>query len=70
MVIVANIIAWPLTYVLLEQFLDWAWAYNTEISVMMFILTGMLTLVFAVLSVVYQTAKVSLSNPAEALRYE
>jgi putative ABC transport system permease protein len=70
MVVVANIIAWPLTYVLLERFLDWAWAYTTDISVMIFIVTGLLTLVFAVLSVVYQTAKVSLSNPAEALRYE
>jgi putative ABC transport system permease protein len=70
MVIVANIIAWPLTYVLLERFLDWAWAYTTDISVMIFIVTGLLTLIFAVLSVVYQTAKVSLSNPAEALRYE
>lgn len=70
MVVVANIIAWPLTYVLLERFLDWAWAYTTDISVMIFIVTGLLTLIFAVLSVVYQTAKVSLSNPSEALRYE
>jgi ABC-type antimicrobial peptide transport system permease subunit len=70
MVVVANIIAWPLTYVLLERFLDWAWAYNTDISIMMFVVTGLLTLIFAVLSVVYQTVKVSLSNPAESLRYE
>ena len=70
MVVVANIIAWPLTYVLLERFLDWAWAYNTDISMMVFFVTGLLTLIFAVLSVVYQTVKVSLSNPSEALRYE
>jgi len=70
MVVVANIIAWPLTYVLLERFLDWAWAYNTDISMMVFFVTGLLTLIFAILSVVYQTVKVSLSNPSEALRYE
>jgi putative ABC transport system permease protein len=70
MVVIANIIAWPLTYVLLERFLDWAWAYNTDISMMIFVVTGLLTLIFAVLSVVYQTVKVSLSNPAESLRYE
>jgi putative ABC transport system permease protein len=70
MVIMANIIAWPLTYVLLKRFLDWAWAYTTDISIMIFIVTGLLTLFFAALSVVYQTVKVSLSNPTEALRYE
>jgi putative ABC transport system permease protein len=70
MVIVANIIAWPLTYVLLQRFLDWAWAYKTDISLVIFVVTGVLTLVFAILSVVYQTVKVSLSNPAESLRYE
>lgn len=70
MVVLANIIAWPLTYVLLERFLDWAWAYNTDISLIIFVVTGLLTLIFAVLSVVYQTVKVSLSNPAESLRYE
>jgi len=70
LVVIANIIAWPLTYVLLKQFLGWAWAYTTDISVAFFILTGLMTLLFAVLSVVYQTVKVSLSNPADALRYE
>jgi putative ABC transport system permease protein len=70
MVVVANIIAWPLTYLLLERFLDWAWAYTTDISMMVFFVTGLITVIFAVLSVVYQTAKVSFSNPAEALRHE
>jgi putative ABC transport system permease protein len=70
MVVVANLVAWPLTYVLLERFLDWAWAYKTDISIMIFFVTGLLTLIFAVLSVVYQTIKVSLSNPADSLRYE
>jgi len=70
LVLIANIIAWPLTYVLLKRFLGWAWAYTTDISVMFFVLAGVMTLLFAVLSVVYQTVKVSLSNPAEALRYE
>jgi len=70
LVIVANIIAWPLAYILLRQFLGWAWAYTTNISAVFFVLAGGLTLVFAVLSVVYQTVKVSLSNPAVTLRYE
>ena len=70
LVIIANLIAWPLTYFLVKQFLGWAWAYRTDISVTVFIASATVTLVMAILSVVFQTVKVSLSNPVEALRYE
>jgi len=70
LVLIANLIAWPVTYVLVRRFLGWAWAYRTDISLIVFMTAAGLTLVTATLSVVYQTVKVSLSNPAEALRYE
>ncbi len=70
LVIIANLLAWPLTYVLVKQFMGWAWAYRTDVSVMVFMASAVVTLAMAILSVVYQTVKVSLSNPAEALRYE
>ncbi len=70
LVVIANLIAWPLTYFLLKQFLGWAWAYRTDISLTVFAASAILTLTMAVLSVIYQTVKVSVSNPAEALRYE
>jgi putative ABC transport system permease protein len=69
-VIVANMIAWPLTYFLLKKFLQFAWAYTPNISLTIFILAALVTLSTAVLSVIYQTVKASLINPAEALRYE
>jgi len=69
-VIVANAIAWPLTYFLLKKFLQFAWAYTPNISLAVFILAAIVTLSTAVLSVVYQTVKASLVNPAEALRHE
>ena len=70
LVIIANLIAWPLTYFLVKQFLGWAWAYRTDISAAVFVASATVTLVMAILSVVFQTVKVSLSNPVEALRYE
>ena len=70
LVILANLIAWPLTYILLKQFLGWAWAYRSDISVMVFIASAAVTLATAILSVIYQTVKASLSHPAETLRYE
>jgi putative ABC transport system permease protein len=69
-VILANVIAWPLTYFLVKKFLEFAWAYTPNISLGIFILAALVTLSTAVLSVIYQTIKASLVNPAEALRYE
>jgi putative ABC transport system permease protein len=69
-VMVANVIAWPLTYFLLKKFLQFAWAHTPDISLTIFILAALVTLSTAVLSVIYQTIKASLVNPAEALRYE
>ncbi len=56
--------------ILLVRFLRFAWAYSGEVSPFIFLATALFTLFAAVLSVVYQTVKVSFTNPAEALRYE
>jgi putative ABC transport system permease protein len=69
-VVIANLIAWPITYVLLTRFLRWAWAYRTDIPLTSFAAAAVLTLVTAVCSVAYQTIRLSLTDPAEALRYE
>jgi putative ABC transport system permease protein len=69
-VAIANLIAWPLTYFLLIKFLKFAWAYTGEVSPFIFLATALFTLFTAVLSVAYQTIRVSITNPAEALRYE
>ena len=59
-----------ITYVLLTQFLRWAWAYRTDIPLSSFAATAFLTLFTALGSVAYQTIRLSLTDPAEALRYE
>jgi len=69
-VAIANLIAWPLTYFLLIRFLKFAWAYTGEVSPFIFLATALFTLFTAVLSVAYQTLRVSLTDPAEALCYE
>jgi putative ABC transport system permease protein len=70
LIVVSNIIAWPLTYVLLKQFLQWGWAYSTDISIASFVFSALLSLATAVFSVIYQTVKVAQSNPVIALKYE
>ena len=68
-VIVANILAWPAAYFAVNMWLQ-AFAFRTSIGLMPFIVAGLMTLAVALLSVIFQTLKAALSNPANSLRYE
>ena len=68
-VILANIIAWPITYYLISQWLN-DFAYRIEIGWSVFIVAGFVSLITALLTVSYQTIRASLSNPIKALKYE
>ncbi len=68
-VLVANLIAWPVAYYLMNQWLQ-DFAYRINISWWTFILAGALALVIALLTVGYQAIKSATANPVEALRYE
>lgn len=68
-VIIANLIAWPITYLLINHWLQ-DFAYRIEIKLNVFILAGLVSLFIALLTVSYQTIKISLSNPVDALKYE
>jgi len=45
-------------------------AYQVDMSVLTFVLAGLLILVIALLTVSYQAIKASVANPVEALRHE
>lgn len=66
---VANIIAWPLAYVLMRGWLQ-NFAYRISISLMIFILAGLLALMLAVLTVGFQSLKSATTDPVKAIRYE
>jgi len=68
-VIAANILAWPAAYLAANKWLQ-AFAFRTPIGLMPFIIAGFMTLAIAVLSVIFQTIKAAISNPADSLRYE
>jgi ABC-type antimicrobial peptide transport system permease subunit len=68
-VLAANIIAWPLAYFAIGKWLE-NFAYRTSLNMSIFILSGVLALVTALLTVSYQTLKAALANPVESLRYE
>lgn len=68
-ILLANIIAWPLSWYFFDQWLD-NFAYRTHIAWWYFLLAGAMTLVIALATLSYQTIKSSLMNPVDALRYE
>jgi putative ABC transport system permease protein len=68
-VVLANIIAWPLAWYFMRQWLD-DFVYRIDISWWIFVIAAVLGLVLALLTVIFQSTKAALSNPIDALRYE
>lgn len=69
LVLVAFVIAAPIAYAGMSQWLE-RFAYRIEISFWTFAVAGVLTLLTALLSVGYQSARTALADPVKALRYE
>lgn len=68
-IVIANLIAWPAAYVAMRTWLQ-NYAYRVGIDWWIFLLSGILALLIAFLTVSYQAIKSARSNPVEALRYE
>ncbi len=68
-IIVANIIAWPLTWFLGTKLLD-MYAYRTEMSIVIFLAATLASFAIAFITISYQAIKAGKSNPIDALRYE
>jgi putative ABC transport system permease protein len=68
-VIVANLIAWPLAYVLAKKWLE-TFAYRIDIPLFPFVIAALFSTVLTVLTVSIQARKAVKTNPADALKYE
>jgi putative ABC transport system permease protein len=68
-VLVANIIAWPLAYFAMNMWLE-NFAYRASIGVGIFVVSGLLALVIALLTVSFQSIRAAIANPVDSLRYE
>ena len=69
LIILANLIAWPLAYYFMNGWLK-DFAYRIDIGVSTFIIAGILTLLIAIFTISYQAIKAAAVNPAKSLRYE
>ena len=69
LVLVANIIAWPLAWYGMHQWLQ-DFAYRTPISWWIFALAGALAIMIALVTISFQAIKAAVSNPVKSLRNE
>lgn len=68
-VIIANIIAWPIAWFFMTEWLS-SFQYSTSLSPWIFILSGVLALLIAFLTIAYRSYRTAQRNPVESLRYE
>ena len=65
----AFLVATPLAYFAMQRWLE-GFAYRIEIGPGVFLLTGVLVLFIALLTVSYQAVRTALADPVKSLRYE
>jgi putative ABC transport system permease protein len=68
-VVLAFIIAAPLTYYFISKWLD-SFAYKTILPWWIFIISAVIVILIALFTVMFQAVKAAIKNPVEALRYE
>ncbi len=68
-VILANIIAWPVAYIVMNNWLQ-NFAYRISIGWTVFLMSGLIALLIAITTVSSQAIKAAISNPIKSLRYE
>ncbi|MBL7961161.1 FtsX-like permease family protein, partial [bacterium] len=69
LVLLANLIGWPIAYLLMSRWLQ-DFAYRIDINLGTFIVAGVITLIIAIVTVSYQAIRAATANPVEALKYE
>jgi putative ABC transport system permease protein len=69
LITIAAIISWPLTYWVMNNWLQ-DFSYRVDINYLMFLIITILTILLSLATVIYQTVKAALKNPSDTLRYE
>jgi len=68
-IIISNIIAWPIAYYFIENWLN-DFAYKMDIGISIFLISGIVSLGIALLTVSSQAFRTAMTNPVKALKYE
>ncbi|RZJ82037.1 MAG: FtsX-like permease family protein, partial [Flavobacterium sp.] len=69
MVVIANVISWPLAYVLTKIWLS-TFAYRIDIPFLPFAFSAIITILLTIITVTVQARNAVKANPVDALKYE
>lgn len=69
LILLANIIAWPVSFYFMKQWLT-DFPVRIKLGVWMFILSAILAVLIALLTTIYQAYRAASANPARSLKYE
>ena len=69
LVLIANIFAWPITYLLAKDWLS-NFSYQIDMPILPFVFATLLALLIAIFTVSSQAYKAANSDPVNALKYE
>lgn len=70
LILIAMLIAWPVSYFLIDSLFLQQFAIRVSFNIWIFILSGLFALVISLLIISYRALKASLINPSETLKYE
>jgi len=69
LILIANLIAWPIAWYLMRNWLM-GFPYKIKMGIHLFLLSALLALLIAMMTVIFQAWRAAIRNPAESLRYE
>ncbi len=69
LVVIANLIAWPLMYYIMNRWLE-DYAYRVDINWTLFLIAGAAVLLMALATISYETFRAATRNPVDSLKYE
>jgi putative ABC transport system permease protein len=68
-VLLANLLAWPLAFILMKKWLE-NFAYQATISFWIFILAAVMSIIISLITISWHAWNISNTNPVNSLRYE
>ncbi len=69
LVLIANIIAWPVSYLFVNKWLS-SFPYKVEINITVFITAGLIALAISLITIGYTVMRSATNNPIDCIRYE
>jgi putative ABC transport system permease protein len=69
LVLIANIIAWPVAYYFMNEWLQ-NFAYKVSLSIWTFLFVGLVSILIAFLTISFQAVRAATTNPVKSLQYE